>query len=125
MAVGLALSWASAEAQKQEEQAWCPLGFSGFSIRGLLQWSSSLVTSSWRSTIIHLRDPCLCHVTLLKQRRNGFFFFFWHVCVRFKDRHGICKGVMGAHTTASLVVSISTLGNIVHHVGDFKSLSSY
>lgn len=37
MAIELALNWAGTEAQKQEEQAWCPVGVPGFSILRLLQ----------------------------------------------------------------------------------------
>lgn len=93
-------------------------------------WASAMVffVSDFLLAVHHYPSPRPVSVSrdpLEAEAEWLFFFFFWHVCVRFKDRHGICKGVMGAHTTASLVVSISTLGNIVHHVGDFKSLSSY
>lgn len=58
-AIGLALSWAGIEAQKQEEQAWRPVGVPGFSILRLLQWSFSSVTSCCWSIFIHLHDPRL------------------------------------------------------------------
>lgn len=99
-------------------------GLSGFSILAPLTYSIS-TPSLLRSTSAHVHCPRSGRTALPVQAEAEAL-----ACVHLggrEDRHGVWRGVMWphTHTRASLFVTVSTLGKIVHHFRDFNNLSSY